>query len=182
MMDCMYPQDNSSVCFKDSELISGTIGKPTLGESKSGLFYCLLKDNSRYVAAMCMNRFSKLSSRWLTNYGMTMSLGDVTPQPELTAFKEKMIAERFEKCTELIAKYDRNELRIKPGCTAESTLEDEVSALLNEVRDEAGKYCFAHLPSTNSALIMAICGSKGSNLNLCQMIACVGQQIVSGKR
>lgn len=170
------------MCFKDSELISGTIGKPTLGDSKSGLFYCLLKDNSRYVSAMCMSRFAKLSSRWLTNYGMTISLGDVTPQPDLTEFKRKMITERFEKCTDLIGNYERNELHIKPGCTAESTLEDEVSALLNEVRDEAGKYCFSHLPPTNSALKMAICGSKGSNLNLCQMIACVGQQIVSGKR
>jgi DNA-directed RNA polymerase III subunit RPC1 len=29
---------------------------------------------------------------------------------------------------------------------------------------------------------MAVCGSKGSNINLCQMIACVGQQTASGQR
>ena len=29
---------------------------------------------------------------------------------------------------------------------------------------------------------MAICGSKGSNINLSQMIACVGQQTVNGRR
>jgi DNA-directed RNA polymerase III subunit RPC1 len=29
---------------------------------------------------------------------------------------------------------------------------------------------------------MAISGSKGSNINLCQMIACVGQQTVNGSR
>lgn len=29
---------------------------------------------------------------------------------------------------------------------------------------------------------MAVSGSKGSNLNLCQMIACVGQQSVNGER
>ena len=29
---------------------------------------------------------------------------------------------------------------------------------------------------------MALCGSKGSNINLSQMIACVGQQTTSGKR
>lgn len=129
-----------------------------------------------------MSRFAKLSSRWLTNIGMTLSLNDVTPDENLNQFKAKLIEERFEKCTELIAKYDRKELHIKPGCTAESTLEDEMSALLSEIRDEAGKYCFSHLPASNSALKMAICGSKGSNLNLCQMITCVGQQIVSGKR
>lgn len=30
--------------------------------------------------------------------------------------------------------------------------------------------------------MMFICGSKGSNINLCQMIACVGQQTVNGQR
>jgi DNA-directed RNA polymerase III subunit RPC1 len=29
---------------------------------------------------------------------------------------------------------------------------------------------------------MAVSGSKGSNINLCQMIACVGQQVVNGSR
>lgn len=29
---------------------------------------------------------------------------------------------------------------------------------------------------------MAVCGSKGSPINLCQMIACVGQQTVNGSR
>ena len=172
--------ESYSVCFKDSELISGTLGKATLGDSKSGLFYCLLKDNSNHVSAVCMLRFAKFSARWLTNWGMTLGIGDVTPEQSLVEFKKKMIQERFDKCTEIIEKYNNKQLRTKPGCTPESTLEDEVSALLNEIRD--GKYCFSNLPATNSALKMAICGSKGSNLNLCQMIACVGQQIVSGKR
>ena len=29
---------------------------------------------------------------------------------------------------------------------------------------------------------MALCGSKGSNINISQMIACVGQQALNGKR
>lgn len=42
--------------------------------------------------------------------------------------------------------------------------------------------CFRELHPTNSALIMAQSGSKGSNINISQMIACVGQQAISGKR
>jgi len=29
---------------------------------------------------------------------------------------------------------------------------------------------------------MSICGSKGSKINVSQMVACVGQQIISGSR
>ena len=34
----------------------------------------------------------------------------------------------------------------------------------------------------NSPLNMSQCGSKGSPINIAQMVACVGQQIVGGKR
>lgn len=38
------------------------------------------------------------------------------------------------------------------------------------------------LPWTNAPRIMAECGSKGSPLNISQMVACVGQQAVGGMR
>lgn len=34
----------------------------------------------------------------------------------------------------------------------------------------------------NSPLIMSQCGSKGSPINISQMVACVGQQSVGGRR
>lgn len=34
----------------------------------------------------------------------------------------------------------------------------------------------------NSPLIMSQCGSKGSPINISQMVACVGQQAVGGRR
>jgi DNA-directed RNA polymerase III subunit RPC1 len=46
---------------------------------------------------------------------------------------------------------------------------------LGKIREQAGKVLKEKLPRHNAPLIMAMCGSKGSNINLCQMIACVGQ-------
>ena len=53
---------------------------------------------------------------------------------------------------------------------------------LSVIRETAGKTCKRELHPTNSPLIMALCGSKGSFINISQMIACVGQQAISGKR
>lgn len=50
------------------------------------------------------------------------------------------------------------------------------------IRESAGKSCKQELHRTNSPLTMALCGSKGSFINISQMIACVGQQAISGKR
>lgn len=42
--------------------------------------------------------------------------------------------------------------------------------------------CMRELHWRNSPLIMSQCGSKGSAINISQMIACVGQQSVGGRR
>lgn len=64
---------------------------------------------------------------------------------------------------------------LKAGCNAEQTLESYLNGELSKIRDKAGDILKNKLPKYNSPLIMAICGSKGSNINLCQMIALVGQ-------
>lgn len=53
---------------------------------------------------------------------------------------------------------------------------------LSKIREDSGKVCKTELHPTNTPLNMALCGSKGSFINISQMIACVGQQAISGKR
>lgn len=73
-------------------------------------------------------------------------------------------------------------LELQPGCNAEESLESELSSILNKVREKCGDELMKTLPKDNATLIMATCGSKGSPLNICQMTAAVGQQIVGGER
>ena len=73
-------QKDGWVVFKNSELLAGCLGKVTMGsESKTGLMYALIRDNSVEIATKCMLRVSKFSSRWISNYGMSIGIGDVTP-------------------------------------------------------------------------------------------------------
>ena len=40
-----------------------------------------------------MQRFSKLSSRWISNYGMTIGAYDVAPSEQLTREKEEKMVQ-----------------------------------------------------------------------------------------
>lgn len=178
----MCPQDGW-VIFQNSELICGALGKATMGsESKTGLIYSLIRDNGVEIAAKCMQRVSKFSARWLSNYGMSIGIGDVTPAPALLEKKKDLIEAGYSRCDELIAKYDREEIDLKPGCNMDESLEAYLTGELSRLREEAGAMLKKSLPSYNAPRIMAVCGAKGSDLNLSQMIACVGQQTASGKR
>ncbi len=62
----MCPKDGW-IHIHNSELLSGRPGKGTLGAgSKGGLFYSIIRDNSPYLAAEIMSRFSKFSARWIS--------------------------------------------------------------------------------------------------------------------
>ena len=53
---------------------------------------------------------------------------------------------------------------------------------LNSSRNKAGEIAEKHLKETNFAVAMAKTGARGSQLNITQMSACIGQQAVRGKR
>ncbi len=180
--ECMCPNDGW-VLIRNSQLMCGNIGKTIIGGgSKDGLVYSLIKDNNPNVAAECLLRIAKFSGRWLANRGMSIGISDVWPFQELVEEKNKLIRASYAYCDELIGKYNRGEIALKAGFNMEQSLEHYINGELGKIRDSAGELLRARLPKSNAPLIMAICGSKGSYLNLCQMIACVGQQTVSGNR
>ena len=52
-----------------------------------------------------------------------------------------------------------------------------VQGVLSAVRNSAGSICVEELHKTNAPKIMTLAGSKGSEINIAQMVACVGQQV-----
>ncbi|ANQ10050.1 DNA-directed RNA polymerase subunit [Plasmodium coatneyi] len=174
--------NDSYVCFYKSELICGSLGKKVLGSSKYGLFYYLIHHNSSYVALKVMNRFSKLTSRYFSNKGMTIGIDDVTPSETLIQKKKDLLQEGYEKVNKEIVLYNEKKMQIQPGCTLEETLEIKVKNILDDLRNDAGKTCNQYLHQLNKPLIMFNSGAKGALINIAQMIACVGQQNVTGQR
>ncbi|KAJ4725928.1 DNA-directed RNA polymerase subunit [Melia azedarach] len=181
-IETMCPNDGF-VYIRNSELISGQLGKATLGNgNKDGLYSVLLRDYGAHAAAVCMNRLAKLSARWIGNHGFSIGIDDVQPKKELNDKKSKLLTENYEVCNLKIKEYNEGKLQLKPGCDAAQTLEAVITDVLNRIREEAGKACMGGLPWRNSPLIMSQCGSKGSPINISQMVACVGQQSVGGRR
>lgn len=81
-----------------------------------------------------------------------------------------------------IEQYNKGQLELRPGCDMLQSLEEILNGILGRLRESAGQEAMKALPWSNTPRIMADCGSKGSPLNISQMISCVGQQAVGGDR
>lgn len=116
------------VLFRNGELLLGNVGKKTLGgESKTGLFFVLIRDFGSNHATECMSRLSKLCARYLGDRGISFGLDDVMPSKTLTLQKERIMVDGDKRASELIESYKAGELRLKTGCNADQTLESDIN-------------------------------------------------------
>lgn len=169
--------------IRNSEVMCGMMDKTTVGSGKKDcIFYSILRDFGPDHAVAAMNRLAKLSARYLTNRGFSIGISDVYPSKSLEDQKRDLVNNAYAECDKLIALFKSGKLEKATGCNLEETLENKISGILSGVRAKAGKFCIDTLNKWNSPLIMAKSGSKGSNINVAQMITLVGQQMISGAR
>ncbi|KAL7268353.1 DNA-directed RNA polymerase III subunit C1 (rpo31) [Rhizina undulata] len=178
----LCPNDGWLV-IRGSEIMCGLMDKSTVGSGKKdSVFYVILRDFGPDETVQAMNRLAKLCARWLANRGFSIGINDVLPGAMLRKEKDLLVEEAYAQCDELILSYKEGKLEKQAGCDEEVTLENKVQGILSNVRDKVGDICMRELSKNNSPLIMANSGSKGSKINVSQMVACVGQQVISGKR
>ncbi|PQE27543.1 hypothetical protein CJF30_00007878 [Rutstroemia sp. NJR-2017a BBW] len=168
---------------RNSVVMCGLMDKSTVGSGKKdSIFYVILRDYGPDAAVIAMNRLSKLSARYLTNMGFSIGINDVYPSETLNRKKAALISAAYKECERLIREFQFGTLEKATGRNMEETLEDKISGVLSKVRAAAGEECLSTLSKFNSPLVMAKSGSKGSALNVAQMVAVVGQQIIGGAR
>ena len=194
----MSPNDGYLV-IQNSEIMCGVFDKNTVGDGKkNSVFGVIMRDYGVEEAAAAMNRLAKLAARWLANQGFSLGINDVIPGPILQSSKDDKVKRSYEQCDSFIELAKRGQLENAAGCDQETTLEQKISGELSGVRGAVGQTCMQELSRHNAPLIMATCGSKGQSfleepfcqavadigsvINVAQMVACVGQQIISGNR
>ena len=176
-------EDDSWLIIRNSEVMCGVMDKLTVGDgNKNSVFYTILRDFGPDYAAQAMSRLARLSARWLTDCGFSIGISDVYPSDNLLQRKETLVMEAYRKCEVLSIDLDKKCLIRDAGCDQKLTFENKCTGILNAVRQEAGAICLEQLGRWNAPSLMARCGAKGSNINVAQMVAAVGQQTISNKR
>ena len=169
--------------IRNSELLMGVVDKSIIGSGNKGsLFDSITQNYGPSEAVLIMDRIAKLCSRFLQERGFSIGIDDIAPERPLYDRSQKVINDALKVCMNAIGKYQMGLLPAKVGDTVEETLETICTSALNDVRESVGQDCIDQLDGNNSPAIMQVSGSKGSKINLSQMIGNVGQQIVDGSR
>ena len=173
---------DTKVLIENGQLLSGIICKKSLGNGAGSLIHIITMDQGTEVARQFFGNVQTVVNNWLLLEGQSIGVKD-TIADDVT---HKNVRDRLDEATkrvdEIIGEARRDVLKPIPGNTLRQTFEQKVNEVLNNARNKTGEDAEKSLSEFNNFKAMSVAGSKGSNLNISQVIACVGQQNVEGKR
>ncbi|ODQ55873.1 Rna polymerase II [Saitoella complicata NRRL Y-17804] len=176
------PLSDAGMLIMDGEIIYGVVDKKTVGATPGGLVHIIMREKGPEVCRDFFNGIQRVTNYWFLHNGFSIGIGDTIADPKTMQSINETIAAAKDRVTAIINDAHLNRLKPDAGMTLRITFESKVSKELNEARDTVGKNAEASLKKSNAVKQMVSAGSKGSFINISQMSACVGQQMVEGAR
>lgn len=173
---------DTRVLIEDGSLHCGILSARTLGRSAGSLVHVLVLEMGSEVARGFLSRVQRFLNAFLMVAGHSIGIADCIAGREAYAAVQSTVAEAKHSVVDVIERAHNNELKPTPGNTLKQTFENAVNTILNSCRDTAGSCAQRALALDNNFNTMVVAGSKGSKINISQIVAVVGQQNVEGKR
>ncbi|XP_003740810.1 DNA-directed RNA polymerase II subunit RPB1 [Galendromus occidentalis] len=173
---------DTKVIIEHGQLLSGIVCKKTVGASAGSLMHVLFVEMGHEVAGAFYSHLQTVVNAWLLYEGHSIGIGDTIADQQTYMDIQNTIKKAKQDVIEVIEKAHNDELEPTPGNTLRQTFENQVNRILNDARDKTGGSAQKSLSEFNNFKSMVVSGAKGSKINISQVIACVGQQNVEGKR
>lgn len=129
-----------------------------------------------------MSNTQLLINNWLHQNGFTVGVQDIIAKKQTLDNIKSKLQDQQDEVKKILFKAQTGKLQQQPGKNMIESFEFEINGALNKARDIAGQTALEDLYRWNRLRAMVTAGSKGSDLNISQIMACVGQQNVEGKR
>jgi DNA-directed RNA polymerase II subunit RPB1 len=179
----MKNKAGEKVEIRNSDLVSGSIDKPVFHTVSKGIIPVLFHDYGPFEVKRFLDNLQRLVCRWLMSSGFSVGISDLVvdaaTQDKLKDTIHNMKASAYKKIEE-VRKGNLVNNSIFPN---DDFFEREIINILNNTTKDIGKIGLEQIDEKSNRMInMVKSGSKGKDINVSQMIGCVGQQNVDGKR
>ncbi|MHA2050876.1 MAG: DNA-directed RNA polymerase subunit A' [Promethearchaeota archaeon] len=181
--DCEY---DAYVVIKNGRLITGTIDENSFGAMMpNSILARIIKDHGNARGRLFLDSATKMLLYVIRKNGITMGLDEVYVHGKAYEAIETILREANEESSKLIKAFTENDttiLKRAPGRSMRETLELRIRQVLTEARMKAEESAADFIGDEAHSVIMTKSGARGNILNLGQMSAVVGQQVIRGER
>lgn len=171
-----------SVVIHGGEIVLGQIIKKQVGASAGGVVHIVYNEHGPQAAVDFFNATQRIVAYWFLHNGFSIGVGDAVPNPATSEKIVEVVEKAKAEVAETLRLAETDQLEPNPGTTLRGTFEQKAMKALNEGREGGGTAAKDNLKPFNNVVQTVTSGSKGSNVNIAQMVSLVGQQAVEGAR
>jgi len=173
---------NNVIEIINGEYIRGQLDKKSLGAGSKGLLHSIFNDFNYRECGDFIDNLQNLVTEYMKLSSYSVGISDLIADAITNQKISNAMIKKKQEVKNLIDQTHLGTFENNTGKTNEVEFESKVNSILQKAADEAGKIGRKSLAADNRFVMMVNAGSKGNSLNIAQMISCLGQQNVDGKR
>ena len=166
----------------DGKYLRGQLDKDVLGGGSNGLITRTCNDFGNMAASDFIDNLQNIVTEYMKSSAYSVGIIDLIANRATNEQITQSITAKKKEVKNLIDQTYLGIFENATGNTNEDEFEFQVTNILNKATNDSGKIGLKSLDKDNRFVTMVKAGSKGSDLNISQMIACLGQQLIDGKR
>jgi len=166
----------------DGKYLRGQLDKDVLGGGSNGLITRTCNDFGNMAASDFIDNLQNIVTEYMKGSAYSVGISDLIANRSTNEQIAQSITAKKKEVKNLIDQTYLGIFENATGNTNEDEFEFQVTNILNKATNDSGKIGLKSLDKDNRFVTMVKAGSKGSDLNISQMIACLGQQLIDGKR
>jgi DNA-directed RNA polymerase II subunit RPB1 len=177
-----FKTSNNVIEIQNGKYIRGQMDKSVMGARTKGLLQRVCNDFGNMGSAKFIDDLQNIVTEYMKSAAFSVGISDLISNQKTNDEIIQVITKKKTDVKNLIDQVQIGIFENNTGKTNEEEFETQVNSILNQATSESGKIGLKSLGKNNRFVIMVNAGSKGSDLNISQMISCLGQQNVDGKR
>uniref|UniRef100_A0A6C0JLL6 DNA-directed RNA polymerase n=1 Tax=viral metagenome TaxID=1070528 RepID=A0A6C0JLL6_9ZZZZ len=173
---------NNVLEIRNGKYIRGQMEKSVLASTSKGIIHRIFNDFGNMQAANFIDDLQNVVTEYMKSSSFSVGISDLIADRKTQDSIIQVIVKQKQEVQSLIEKVHLGIFENNTAKTNMVQFEQSVNNILNEATNQAGSIGRKSLNKSNRFVMIVNSGSKGSPINISQMISCLGQQNVDGKR
>ena len=173
---------NNVLEIHNGKYLRGQADKPVFASGTKGILSRICNDFGNMAASNYIDDLQQVITEYMKTSAYSVGVSDLISDRKTTESILQIIDGKKSDVQQLMDKVQLGILENNTGKSNMIEFETQVNNILNKATEQSGSTAVKSLSKNNRFVIMVNSGSKGSLLNISQMISCLGQQNVDGKR
>ena len=170
------------VKIQEGKVLQGVFDKDIFMKPGKGIVHTTFKDYGPRETVHLIDTMQNTIEQFLVYNGFSVGISDLIADERTKKSMDDKVRAKKAEVENIIMQLHLDLFTNNTGKSNREEFENRVFTALNKATEESGKIGLGSLAAENRLVSIVRSGSKGSFINIAQMLACVGQQSTEGRR